>query len=47
MKSELLDLVGKIDSRTTSTLVVVSEVAAALDLPYIVIGATARDLVLH
>ena len=47
MTNELLDLTGKIDKVTVSTLAAVNDVAAKLNLPYIVVGATARDMVLH
>lgn len=47
MKSELLDLTGKIDPQTVVTITAVHEVTVALELPYIIVGATARDLVLH
>lgn len=47
MTIELLDLTNKIDNVTVSTLTAVNQVAAKLQLPYIVVGATARDLVLH
>ena len=47
MTIELLDLTDKIDTVTVSTLAAVNDVAANLKLPYIVVGATARDMVLH
>jgi len=47
MKSELLDLTGKIDPQTVVTITAVHEVTVALELPYIIVGATARDLALH
>lgn len=45
--NELLDLTGKIDTDTISTLSAVDQVTSALELPYLIVGATARDLVLH
>lgn len=45
--NELLNLVGKIDSSTVSTLSAVDDIASKLEIPYLVIGATARDFVLH
>lgn len=47
MKKELLNLTGKIDTKTVSTLTTVHQIAVALGHSYIVVGATARDLVLH
>lgn len=47
MKKELLNLTGKIDTETVSTLRAIAEVTFEQNLPYIVVGATARDLVLH
>ena len=45
--NELLDLTGKLDASTESTLKIVNEVTSDLDIPYLIIGATARDMVLH
>ena len=45
--NELLDLTGKIDPSAESTLKIVNEVTSDLDIPYLIIGATARDMVLH
>lgn len=45
--NELLNLVGKIDTGTVSTFSAVDAIAAMLEVPYLVVGATARDMVLH
>jgi len=47
MTSTLLNIAGKIDPETVAVFEVVSRVIAGLDMPYVVVGATARDLVLH
>ena len=47
MTSTLLNIAGKIDPKTVAVFEVVSRVIAGLDMPYVVVGATARDLVLH
>ena len=47
MQSELLDITGKIDTATLSVFQHVAEVTYDLAMPYAVVGATARDLVLH
>ena len=47
MTSTSLDIAGKVDSRTVEVLQLVERIASALGIPYVVIGATARDLVLH
>jgi len=47
MQSELIDIAGKIDRGTVSVFHDVAEVALNVGVPYVVIGATARDLVLH
>lgn len=47
MTSTLLNISGKIDPKTVAVLEVVTRVIAGLDMPYVVVGATARDLVLH
>jgi len=43
----LLDISSKIDAATVSTLSTVDKVTSTLNVPYLVIGATARDMVLH
>ena len=45
--NELLNLVGKVDTSIVSTLSAVDDIAAKLKVPYLVVGATARDFVLH
>lgn len=45
--STLLNLTGQLDSETVDTLSDVSDVATHLNIPYIIVGATARDLILH
>lgn len=47
MKRKLLNISGKIDSATTELLRVVNEIAQKCGFEYLVVGATARDLVLH
>ncbi len=47
MMSALLNIAGKIDPQTTALFEMVSCAVADLDMPYVVVGATARDLVLH
>jgi len=47
MTSTLLNISGKIDSRFSEVFESVNSVLSALNIPYIVVGATARDLVLH
>ena len=45
--SRLLDITGKIDQGTVALFRTVDQLMQQLAIPYIVIGATARDLVLH
>ena len=45
--STLLNLSGKIDPQTVAVFEVVGRVMTVLGMPYVVVGATARDLVLH
>jgi len=45
--STLLNLSGKIDPQTVAIFETVGRVIAELGVPYVVVGATARDLVLH
>ena len=45
--STLLNLSGKIDPHTVAVFEAVGRVIAELGVPYVVVGATARDLVLH
>lgn len=45
--SILLNLTGQVDNDTVDTLSDVSEVATHLKIPCIIVGATARDLILH
>ena len=47
MTSTLLNIAGKIDPQTVALFETVSSAIADLDMPYVVVGATARDLVLH
>lgn len=47
MSDSSLNISGKIDSRTVSIYGVVNEVAVSLAVPYMVVGASARDIVLH
>ena len=45
--NELLNLVGKIETSIVSTLSAVDDIATKLKVPYLIVGATARDFVLH
>ena len=47
MNSTLLNISGKIDTKIVALYAVVSEVAEQLLMPFVVVGASARDLVLH
>ena len=47
MTSTSLDIAGKIDPRTVATIAAVAQVITELGMPYVIVGATARDLVLH
>lgn len=47
MKSTSLNISGKIDSKTVGLLESISIATTELDIPYVVVGATARDLILH
>ena len=47
MTNTSLDISGKIDPRIVEVFSSVSNVLTDLNMPYIVVGATARDLVLH
>ncbi len=45
--STSLDITGKIDAAAVELFRTVSRIIEALGIPYVVVGATARDLVLH
>lgn len=45
--STLLNISGKIDQHTVALFETVSRAMTDLDIPYVVVGATARDIVLH
>ncbi len=45
--SILLNLTGKVEPLTVSVFKIVVDVTRELDIPFVVVGATARDLVLH
>ena len=45
--NEMLDLTNKLDAITLETLCAINQAATTCKLPYIVVGATARDMVLH
>jgi predicted nucleotidyltransferase len=47
MMSTLLNIAGKIDPETVAVFDVVSRCVADLGIPYVLVGATARDLLLH
>lgn len=47
MTSTLLDITCKVNPNTLAVLQIVQDSAQSLGIPFFVIGATARDLVLH
>lgn len=47
MKITLLNIAGKIDPATVSVYEAVGNAASSLNLPYVVVGASARDLVMQ
>jgi len=47
MTSISLDISGKVEPHIVELLKTVSEVLAELEMPYVIVGAYARDLVLH
>lgn len=47
MTSTLLNIAGKIDPQTVAIFETVSGATIDLGMPYVVVGATARDLVMH
>lgn len=47
MKNILIDLSGKISETSVSILREIEEVSTSLDIPFFVIGATARDIILE
>lgn len=47
MKKKLLDLSGKIDQILIEVLFFVSQTADSLNIPFFVIGATARDIIMN
>ncbi len=47
MTSISLNISGKIDSGSVEICAAVSEVCSQLEIPYVVVGASARDMVLH
>lgn len=47
MKAPLLNISAKIDPALASLCEIVAECAAQLQIPYLIVGATARDMVLH
>jgi len=47
MTSISLTLLNKIDSKTLRLLKSVEDIANSHEIPYVVVGATARDLILH
>ena len=47
MTKNLLDLSRKIDQQSIDLFSLVNRVTAVLDMPYLVVGATARDIVYH
>lgn len=47
MTSTLLDISGRLDPRTVALYEAVNQVASGLTIPFVVVGASARDMVLH
>lgn len=47
MKKNLLDLSKQVDEPTADFYQTISKVAASLSIPFFVVGATARDMILH
>ena len=47
MTKNLLDLSGKIDQQSIDLFRLVNQITTMLDMPYLVVGATARDIVYH
>lgn len=47
MKNILIDLSGKINKTSVSILKEIEEVATRIDIPFFVVGATARDIILE
>lgn len=47
MTKNLLDLSGKIDQQSIELFTLVNRITATLEMPYLVVGATARDIVFH
>lgn len=47
MSNSLLNLSGKIDPETIALFQCVEGIAKQLNIPFVVVGAYARDLVLH
>jgi len=47
MSNILLNISGKTDSDTVELYACVSEAADRLNIPFVVVGASARDIVLH
>jgi predicted nucleotidyltransferase len=47
MTQKLLDLSGKIKSPILEILEAISNIAASLNIPFFVVGAVARDIILH
>lgn len=43
----MLNIAGKIDQGTTSVYRAVNDAAAELNIPFVVVGASARDIVMH
>jgi len=47
MNSALLNVSGKLDKNTVAVYQSIAEVAQQLNVPFLIVGASARDLVLH
>ena len=46
MTNTLLDLSGKIDKVTVSALIRIHQILSSIGIPFFVVGATARDILL-
>lgn len=47
MTAPLLNISAKIDPALANLCAIVAECATQLQIPYLIVGATARDMVLH
>jgi predicted nucleotidyltransferase len=47
MKNILVGLSGKISETSVSILIEIEKVSTSLDIPFFIVGATARDIILE